>query len=81
MRFKLIVSPMRMNLPEAEITYHAKFEDALDQACTCLAMGDAMPFVRIETEDGSGIEGADLEPYCRGRKNLHDFLRAKDRTR
>lgn len=76
MRFKVIASPRRMYLPEAEITEHASFAAALSQACTCLAMGDAMPFVRIETEDGRGIEGVQLDPYCSGSMNVHDFIRA-----
>jgi hypothetical protein len=63
-----------MYLPEADVFNYASLADALDQACACQAMG--MSFVRLETENGNGIEGADLDPYCRGEKKLSDDLKA-----
>jgi hypothetical protein len=49
--------------------------EALNQACTYLAMG--IPYVRIETMDGDAfIEGNDLAACCRGEKNLTADLKA-----
>jgi hypothetical protein len=46
--------------------------DAINQACSYLAMGKIQ--TRIETDDGRFVDGSDLAAVCRGERTLNDDL-------
>jgi hypothetical protein len=74
MRFRVRPGSGGERLVGQDILHFDNVADALNQACSYLAMGKT--FARIESQDGKYIDGKDLEACCRGERVLNDDLRS-----